>query len=118
MQTCGISMSIKLNNPSSPSKDGIYEFDLLIEHTLTMSTKLDGGKLSRMLVDFNPENDGGQWTLMGNGTSSNDSNGAPAEGWPPADLLQLDGQHHRVVTINGHRYGMNNYTKCQLSEIA
>jgi hypothetical protein len=78
-------------------KDGIYEFDLLIEHTLTMSTKLDGGKLSRMLVDFNPENDEGQWTLMG-------SNGTAAEGWPPADLLQLDGQHHRVVTINGHRY--------------
>lgn len=102
-------------------KKSIYEFDLLVEHRLTMSVRRKNGTKTVVVpVDYSPE----RVKKYGNFVKYFLNNFQKI--WLPRDgskmdtehmdgLLQWDGLHRRVVTINGQRYGNGwlNYSKTQ-----
>ncbi|KAL3125681.1 hypothetical protein niasHT_009768 [Heterodera trifolii] len=77
-----------------PNSDGIYEFDMTVKHSLTMSVPTAGDKI--ILVDYLPDKQ--IWMPRGdNRTSFGDDQ--------IQKLLQWDGMHRRIVTINGESPG-------------
>ncbi|KAL7070705.1 hypothetical protein ACQ4LE_009858 [Meloidogyne hapla] len=90
---------------SKPNENGIYEFDLIVEHSLSMTLLLKN--LSTPVIDYSPDNlqwyqrdpDRGtkcglKWAFI-NKTNVNDEENQLK------DLIQLNGLHRLINTFNG-----------------
>uniref|UniRef100_A0A183C1D5 Multicopper oxidase n=1 Tax=Globodera pallida TaxID=36090 RepID=A0A183C1D5_GLOPA len=93
-----------------PNEDGIYEFDFLIEHALTMTT-LQKDKITP-IIDYSP--DELFWTKRDsdfhskcnkNETILNGTEKIEKMDHLLSTLLQWDGKHQKVITINGKSPG-------------
>uniref|UniRef100_A0A914HL64 Plastocyanin-like domain-containing protein n=1 Tax=Globodera rostochiensis TaxID=31243 RepID=A0A914HL64_GLORO len=93
-----------------PNEDGIYEFDFLIEHALTMTT-LQKDKITS-IIDYSP--DELFWTKRNsdfhskcnkNETILNGTEKIEKMDHLLSTLLQWDGKHQKLITINGKSPG-------------
>ncbi|KAL3080568.1 hypothetical protein niasHS_013762 [Heterodera schachtii] len=93
-----------------PNEDGIYEFDLTIEHGMTMvTTQVDG---ITPIIDYSPEQL--VWTKRDpdfhskcnkNDTFIDGSENIEKMDQQLSTLIQYDGKHRRVITVNGKSPG-------------
>lgn len=91
---------------AKPNEDGVYEFDLVVTHKLTMSSEIEYGHVQ--IVDFDPEK--GKWSVRSsdqlapcNAAVDATPNGNTSINFD--SLLQLHGLHQRVTAINGKSPG-------------
>ncbi|KAH7695027.1 hypothetical protein AAVH_37919, partial [Aphelenchoides avenae] len=89
-----------------PRHDGVYEFNLVLEHRLTMSRSLAGDRVG--ILDYDPHSE--TWTERDSDVhtactanysilSKHDSTLKTLEMLD--DVIQHDGKHVNLVTING-----------------